>query len=97
MHGKPLWAYEGLIEIPGQHHDAARDTPEMGDWIYRYLVRLTPFFEHFCTYTAMGPTWGLIEGRGRPVNRALGVLRFIAEQTGRPLGIGDLHDLISAR
>ena len=86
MHGKPLWAYEGLIEIPAAQHDAVRDTPEMGDWIYRYLVRLAPFFEHFCAYTAMGPTWGLIEGRGRPVNRAFGVLRFIAEQAGGSSG-----------
>ena len=79
-HGKKLWAYEGLIEIPGPHNADMRDSPQMTRWVKSYLQRMEPFFEKFCIYTATGPVWGLIEGNGFSYHRAFGVQEYLNDQ-----------------
>lgn len=78
-HGKPLWGYEGGIEIPSRHNDQIRDSEWMGDCLFRYLDGLLPrYFDEFCMYAATGRPWGLIEGAGLPTYRAAAMLKFLA-------------------
>lgn len=78
--GKKLFGYEGLIEIPGESHRAIRESEQMSRWVEKYMDELMPYFDDFCVYTGSGDVWGLIEGRGVPVWKAIGVLSWMNKQ-----------------